>query len=658
MNRSGKLAILFLLWGGVLLLSRTEADGLAAQKHAAPAATHRTQVTYNRDVAPIIQKHCQICHRPGESGPFSLLSYEDVRSHARQIAVVTRSRFMPPWLPTRGYGEFVGERNRHLSDEELRIIQEWVAQGAVEGNPADLPPPRNWTTDWQLGKPDIVLKMSQPYFVPAQGLDVYRNFVFPVPVHQTRYIKAWEIRPGNKQVIHHCNALIDRTGLAERLDAEDPKPGFGGMEIEVASERFEPQSHLIFWKPGSVPFVEPPGMAWRVDPGTDIVLNTHMQPTGKVIPVQPEIGLYFTDQPETKFPMLIELDADRQLDIPAGAKNFLVHDDFKLPLDADALGIYPHAHYLGHDLKAYATLPDGTRKWLIWIQNWDPNWQAVFRYAKPVFLPRGTVISMRYSYDNSTRNIRNPHNPPIRIRGGNQTTDEMAHLWLQLLPRESRIGGEDARLVLQKALMEHDLQKYPGNYVANYNLAAVYQAEGNFDQAVVYYGRALEIRPKEAMAENSIGTVLQQEGRLDEAAVHYRNALRLQADYTDAHYNLGNVLMAQNDFAEAAEHFRQVLKIYPNDAKAREHLTQALSAAGGTLASEGRLDEAIGYFRQVVELEPHSADAYNNLGTALARQGNMPEAASYFEHALEIDPQHVAARRNLELARAAMARKN
>lgn len=657
MNRSGKLAIAPFLLSGILALPGTGPRAVFAQQRP-PAGVHHRQVTYTRDVAPIIQKHCQICHHPGGSGPFDLLTYQDVRTHARQIAVVTKSRFMPPWLPRRGYGEFVGERARTLSDEELRIIQEWVAQGAVEGNPHDLPPPKHWTTDWQLGKPDMVLKMSKPYHVPAGGLDVYRNFVFPVPVQRTRYIKAWEIRPGNKQVIHHCNALIDRTGLAERLDAEDPGPGFGGMEIEVASERFEPQSHLIFWKPGSVPFIEPHGMAWRVDPGTDIVLNTHMLPQGKVIPVQPEIGLYLTDQPETKFPMLIELDADRQLDIPAGAKNFLVHDDFKLPLDADVLGIYPHAHYLGHDLKAYATLPDGTRKWLMWIQDWDPSWQAVFRYAQPVHLPRGSVISMRYSYDNSDGNIRNPHSPPIRVKGGNKTTDEMAHLWLQLLPRQSRINGEDARLVLQKALMEHNLQKYPGNYVANYNLAAVYQAEGNFEQALTYYQRALRIRPKEAMAENSIGTVLQLEGKLDEAAVHYRNALHLQADYTDAHYNLGNVLLAQNDFAEAAENFRQVLKVFPKDGKARERLSQALSGAGGTLASEGRLTEAVRYFRQVVELEPHDADAYNNLGTALARLGNMAEAATYFEEALKIDPQHGAARRNLQLARAAMARKN
>lgn len=659
MNWSAKLAILFFLLSGILVLTGAREIAPFAQERVPGAVTPSTRsVTFTRDIAPILFEHCADCHRPGEAGPFSLLTYEDARKHARQIAVVTRSRFMPPWLPEKGYGEFVGERERRLSEEQIGIIQQWVAQGAPEGNPSGLPPQPHFTQGWQLGKPDMVLKMPRPYRLRAQGLDVYRNFVFPVPVKETRYVKAWEIRPGDKKLVHHCNVLIDRTGLARRLDEEDAEPGFGGMEIEVASEHFEPQSHFIFWKPGSVPFVEPDGMAWRVDPGTDLVLNTHMQPSGKPKFVQPEIALYFTDKPETKFPMLIELERDGELDIPPGKKDFVVSDDFKLPLDVDVLGVYPHAHYLGKDLQAFATLPDGTSGRLIWIKDWDPNWQAVYRYVRPVFLPAGTIVSMRFTYDNSSDNIRNPNNPPRRVVGGNQSTDEMAHLWLQFLPRQAVVQGEDARLILQKALMEHDLEKYPNDYVAHYNLAAVLQAEGRLEEAIKHYEQALKARRDDATAENSLGTALQLEGKLEEAAVHYRLALSLRAGYSDAHYNLGNVLLAQGSFQEAVRHFRDVFKAHPDDASAREHLTQALTAEGERLAAQGRLEEAIRYFREVLELSPRDADAYNNIGSALARKGNLPEAASYFERALRIDPEHAAARRNLELAREGIAKKN
>jgi len=178
-------------------------------------------------------------------------------------------------------------------------------------------------------------------------------------------------------------------------------------------------------------------MALRLDAGTDLVLNIHLQPSGKAEWIQPSLGLYFTDQPATRFPMLLQLENDRKLDIPPGEKSFWVTDEFTLPEDVQLLAIYPHAHYVGKDLQAFAKFPDRTQKSLIHISSWDLNWQAVFRYEKPVELPAGTVISMRYRYDNSDENIRNPNVPPKRVVGGNRASDEMAHLWLQVLPRNN-----------------------------------------------------------------------------------------------------------------------------------------------------------------------------------------------------------------------------
>ncbi len=648
MSKAAQISILLCLIPGFLAIDAGKFSESSASDSSRGLPPQAPPVTFTKHIAPILFKHCAVCHHPGGEGPFSLLSFEDAKKHARQIAVVTQTRFMPPWLPEPGYGEFVGERERRLSKAEVETIQQWVRQGAPEGSPRDLPPQPHFVEGWQLGKPGLVLKMPRAFILQAAGRDVYRNFVFPVPIKTTRFVKAWEILPGNKKVIHHCNVLIDRTGTARRREGEGGEPGFGGMDVEITSERFEPQSHFIFWKPGSVPSVEPAGMAWRVDPGSDLVLNTHMHPSGKLEAVQPEIGLYFTVQPENKFPMLLELENDAALDIPAGEKDFVVSDKFELPLDCDLLAVYPHAHYLGRDIQAVATLPDGTKQWLIWIKDWNTNWQAVYRYVRPIFLPQGTTVTMRYSYDNSSGNVRNPSNPPRRVVGGNESTDEMAHLWVQVLPRQARVNGLDARMILQEALMRHDLEKYPDNFVANYNLAAVLHAEGRLDGAIQYYQRALQLRPGDATAQNSLGAALQSQGKLDQAIIHYRLALAAKPDYLDAHHNLGNSLLLQGEFDESIKHFREVLRIRPKEAEARNKLGEALEAQGNSLALQGRLDEAISYFREVLQIKPDDADTYNNLGSAYARKGNLVQAAAYFKLALGINPQHAVAIKNLK----------
>ena len=206
--------------------------------------------------------------------------------------------------------------------------------------------------------------------------------------------------------------LVDRGGARASREAE-PGAGFGGMEISIESQVFDPDSHFLFWKPGTVPYVEPEGMALRLDKGTDLVLNTHLQPSGKPEIIQPSIGLYFTPHAgDASCRCCCNWKTTRKLDIPAGDKDFLVTDDFTLPVDVDLLAIYPHAHYLGKDMQALATLPDGTKKSLIHIPNWDLNWQAVYRYAEPVPLPKGTPSAMRYVYDNSAENPLNPNHPP------------------------------------------------------------------------------------------------------------------------------------------------------------------------------------------------------------------------------------------------------
>ena len=347
------------------LISATAA-AFAERQDVAGRRTQTTaqQVTFNRDIAPIVFQYCAPCHRPGEAGPFPLLTYSDAKAHARQIAAVTATRFMPPWLPEPQPAKFADELR--LSDEEIALVQRWVEQGAAEGAPEDLPPAPKFVPGWQLGQPDKIIEAEKPYTLPASGSDMYWNFIFRTPVDRTRWLKAIEIRPGDKRVIHHANVLVDRNQAARRQESERGA-GFTGMELKIESEAFDPDSHFLFWKPGTVPRPGPEGMALRLDKDTDLVLNIHLQPSGKPEKIQPSLGLYFTDKPATLFPVLLQLENDRQLDIPPGEKHFVVTDNFTLPVDVDLLAIYPHAHYLGKDLQALATLPDGSARTLIHI---------------------------------------------------------------------------------------------------------------------------------------------------------------------------------------------------------------------------------------------------------------------------------------------------
>jgi tetratricopeptide (TPR) repeat protein len=591
------------LLAGVGAAGRIAATPVPRQAASVSVATAVPQVSYSRDIAPIIFRSCATCHRPGEAAPFSLLTYSDVKKHARQIAEVTRSRTMPPWLPEPQALKLADELR--LPDAEIDRIERWVEQGAEDGDRADLPAQPKLVEGWRLGQPDLILTASKPLTVPPQGSDTYWNFIFPVPIQETRWVKAVEIRPGDKRFVHHANILVDRSGASRKREAE-PGAGFGGMEIRIESQVFDPDSHLLFWKPGTVPYVEPEGMALRLDKGTDLILNTHLQPSGKPEVIQPSIGLYFTAQAATKLPMLLELENDVKLDIPPGEKHFLVTDDFILPVDVDLMAIYPHAHYLGNDVQALATLPDGTNKTLIHIAHWNLNWQAVYRYAEPVRLPKATKLSLRYTYDNSEGNPLNPNHPPARVVGGNRSTDEMCHLWLQVLPVNFDPAQGDPRMVLQQALARHNVEKNPGDFEARYNLAAMLEARGQLEAAIGQYELAVRLLPEDPAANNALGAALVAAGHPERALGYLRTALKTRSDYFDAAYNLGIALAAQNDFASASEQFRLALRLQPDDANVEANL-------GAALADMGRFAEAKSHFERALQIDPHQALAKENL---------------------------------------------
>ncbi len=589
----------------VILARMTGAALLMACAACADSQKSAEILTFNRDIAPIIFQSCSVCHRPGDAGSFPLFTYRDVKSHAKQIADVTRSHFMPPWLPAPGDFKFADERR--LTPEQIAVIRKWVEQGAKEGEARDLPVAPKFTPGWQLGEPDLVLKADKPYMLPASGSDRYWNFVLRVPIDKTRWVKAVEIRPADKRLVHHANMLVDRMQSARHLESERGA-GFRGMEISLESEAFDPDSHFLFWKPGSFPYVEPDGLALRLDPGTDLVLNLHLQPSGKPEPIQPSVGLYFTDKAATRFPMLLQLQNDPALDIPPGNDNFVVTTDFKLPVDVAVLAIYPHAHYLATDLLATATLPDGTLKTLIHIPHWDLKWQGVFRYADPVPLPKGTTIAMRYVYDNSADNGANPSVPPKRVTAGNQATDEMSHLWLQLLPRRLTEDDRDSRQLLMEALARRTLANDPADVEAHYNLASSLQGRGLVHEAIGHYKLAVKLRPDHAVANNALGAALVEVGQPAAAVGPLQVAISKRPGYFDGHYNLALALHALKDVNGTIEQLTEAVRISPED-----------------------------------------SSAHANLGTALAEAGRTREAQAQLERALEIDPNHGMARENLAM---------
>jgi tetratricopeptide (TPR) repeat protein len=540
----------------------------------------QSQVTFTRDVAPILFAACVSCHRPEGIAPFSLLTYDDARRRATSIAAATRAGRMPPWKPERGFGEFLDERR--LTDEQVATLARWVESGAIEGNQADLPMPPSWNGSWQLGRPDLILETA-PYTVPASGDDIYRNFVLPIETSAGRHIRAWEFLPGSGAV-HHATMQFDPARVARTLDERDPDGGYEGL---VPHSAMSPDGYFLGWLPGLTSNVAPRGMSWPLPASADLIVMMHLKPTGKAETIRSRLGLYFSDTAPQLQPTLIRM-TRQHMDIPPGERRYVVTDSFALDVDVDLYTIQPHAHLLAKEVKSYATLPDGTRKWLIYIKEWDFNWQGVFRYAEPQYLPGGTTITFEFVYDNSADNHRNPHRPPQHVRYGQHTTDEMAELWLQVVTRQPADRARLARTAREKIVREE----------------------------IVGTEKRLETDPDNVALHDDVALLHAEAGNLDRTAKHFAETVRIRPESAAAHYNLGNALFRLGDRTRAIESLRRALQIQPDYALAHDGL-------GVALYTEGRMAEAIQHYRLAVQLEPRNVDARHHLAIALRRLLDM-----------------------------------
>jgi Tfp pilus assembly protein PilF len=588
-----------------------------------------TEITFNRDIAPIVFDNCTLCHRPGESGPFDLVTYHDVRKRARQIVRVTESRYMPPWLPETNGVDFVDVRR--LTDEQIGAIRQWVEQGTVEGDPADLPPLPQWTEGWQLGQPDVIITMPEAYSVRADGPDIWRNFVIPIPVSEPKFVRAFEFRPGNAKILHHARMLFDTSGRCREKAEADPEPGLEGMILGAAEN---PAGQWLGWTPGKQPVMGPEEISWQLEPGTDLVLEMHMLPSGKPEQIRPSLGLHFSSRPPKHIPTTLRL-GPKIIDIEPGDENHIIRDSYMLPIDVSLVKVYPHAHLLCREMKGWAELPDGSLRSLLHIRAWDFDWQDEYRYAESIPLPKGTKLYMEYAYDNSAGNVRNPNDPPRRIAYSESTSGEMGDLWFQVIP----VNGQE-RMILESDSSIHEVNLYmdatrarlaadPDVPGAHRSLAYFHSKLGEFDDAVRHMTIHLDSKSGDGGGHLAAGTWLHELQRHGEALQHLRKALILEPGQVDVHYAMGLTLAAARKPAEAVTEFRKALELNPDYTDARIDL-------GVMFASSGRLADAEKQFLEAVERAPESSRAHLNLGMVLAQRGDLENAEKHFRRSVEI----------------------
>lgn len=392
---------------GILAIRSVAADDNAS---AAP--------TFSRDVAPIFQKHCMECHRPGEIAPMALTSYEEARPWAKSIRTEVAAQRMPPWHADRG--AFAYANDESLSEKDIKTIVAWVDSGAAQGDPKAMPKNPDFSTDWKLGKPDVVLQMPLEYEIGPEGDEIYHCFVMPEAT-EDRWVDGVEFRPGNRAINHHVVLFLDGGGKAAvNLDNATEGPGYPCF----GSPNFQPSDILGVWAPGANPDKLPEGVARWVPKGSRIVMQLHYHRNGKLEHDKSEVGLHYA-KGQTKQRLRLGVAVDFKINLEAGQKDVASIAQWRFTKPAQVRSLFPHMHLIGKTIGMTAFLPDGTQKELLAVSRYDFNWQRTYEFAEPVSVPAGTRVEVKAIYDNSADNPRNPNKPPIPVKFGFATTDEM-----------------------------------------------------------------------------------------------------------------------------------------------------------------------------------------------------------------------------------------
>ena len=390
-------------------IAETEADGCVLDRSVRPVK--KVEMTFTKDVAPILQKRCQSCHRPDQNAPFALLTYEDAAKHAGMLKEVTTQRRMPPWHIDARFGHIANDKR--LSREEIDTLTAWVDGGKARGDDKDMPKPIEWPKGWSHGTPDLVITMPEEFEIPADGVLPYKNFIIDPNFDEDRWVTIAEARPGTPSVVHHIVAYIQT-------------PGGGPLSTNGAI------NILVGWAPGDLGLVCPPDTALRVPKGAKLRFEMHYTPIGKVMKDRSSIGLTFAKK-TPKYEMMIGEFANMSFEVPAGNPHFKAEACHRVRADARIISFAPHMHWRGKDFKYEVSYPDGKRETLLSVPRWDFNWQFVYRFQEPIKLPKGAKLHATAHWDNSANNPLNP-DPSKKLGFGLQTWDEMmvgfvAYVW-------------------------------------------------------------------------------------------------------------------------------------------------------------------------------------------------------------------------------------
>jgi len=398
--------------------------GVVFTAYAQPGPPAGSPATFWRDVLPIIQQHCQVCHRQGEIGPMPLLTYRQVKPYAHAIQKVTRQHSMPPWFADPQFGHFADDPS--LTAQEIATLSAWADAGAPAGNPHDAPPPKVWAQGWVIPQPDLVLSMPKPVQIPAHGDVEYTYEIVPTGFSEGKWVRMAEVRPLSRANVHHAVVYIRPPGSKWLQHAPVGVP-FTASTLTDAQDRRD--SHwtdtdaLLVYAPGSSPDRWPDGLAKFIPAGSDLVFQMHYMAMGGPARDQTSVGLIFAKQPPAQRVLTLQLTNDRFV-IPPGVDDFRVEVHGTLPNDATLLSFFPHMHLRGKQFEYNLIRPDGSVIETLLRVHYDFHWQLSYRLATPRFLKAGTELQAVAWFDNSKNNPHNP-DPTQTVTWGDQTYDEM-----------------------------------------------------------------------------------------------------------------------------------------------------------------------------------------------------------------------------------------
>lgn len=417
------------------------------------SASAQTSVTWSGQAASIVYQHCTPCHRPGEIGPMPFTNYQEASAYASMISFTVQSGYMPPWQPDHNYSPLLGQRV--MSQQDIQVLQDWVQQGALRGDPATEPSMPNYPNGSQLGQPDTVISMAQAYLHQGNNQDMYRVFVLPTNLNVAKKIKAIEFRAGNKSIVHHAILGVDITNQGRVRDSLAPGYGY----TQFFGFGFTPtEDNWYGWAPGAAAKYFPANIGKNLPAGADILVQMHYAPTSIAQTDSSSINLFYDR--DNQVTRLEQITAISPMDLMNGP--FIIPANtvrtfkgrMRVSNDVSLLSVFPHMHLIGKDWTVYAVKPGNDTVNLISIPEWDFNWQGFYYFPRLIKLPANSWIYAEATFDNRASNPNNPNTPPQPMSWGENTTDEMYLCYFGFVPYQAgdeniALGQDDAQNVLK-----------------------------------------------------------------------------------------------------------------------------------------------------------------------------------------------------------------